>query len=434
MNSQMNRTSLATTNLPDSVHLVGIGGVGMTGLALILDDFGVKCSGTDLVESSNTTLLRGRGIHVRVGHAAAHLADAELLVYSSAVRPDNPERQAAAGRGIKQLRRGDALAQLVERFPVRVAVAGSHGKTTVAAMLAHALVSAGMDVGYMVGGHVDDLPFPAAAGAGNTIVFEVDESDGSQAAVQATHAIVVNADDDHCWSVGGTAALDRCFRQFAESADFLLTPDTARMHELFNAHRNAQFVDLAEAWPIIVGVPGRHNQENALLALTMIEKLGADRSAVNMALAAFSGVDRRLRTRFESDDLVIVEDYAHHPVEVEAGISAMRDRYPEHRVRAVIEPHRFERVKRYAADFGAALSTADSVIVVRVFGAWLNDGDLASPQTIVDACTVDSRYSDAAFVDLAQEIAGTVETPEVLLFMGAGDIGDLVRAVIADVE
>ena len=257
------------------VHFTGIGGVGMTGLALILRDFGVRVSGSDAAESRNLALLRERGAQIQVGHDAAHLAQPDLLVYSSAVAEDNPERAAAAERNIRTIRRGEFLAELAAFFPTRVAIAGSHGKTTVSAMLSHILIEVGSEPGYMVGGEVAGRAAPAGAGRGEILVTEVDESDGTQARMQSTHAIVINAEDDHCWSVGGEDALKQCFRDFAAKADFVLAFESPSTRELFGDLRQAEFFpDSAVRTDLELLLPGRHNRINASLAVRLAECLG----------------------------------------------------------------------------------------------------------------------------------------------------------------
>ena len=415
-----------------NLHFIGIGGVGMTGLALICRDLGVTVRGSDKVASKNVDLLRGRGAEVAVGHDAAHVQSPDLVVYSSAVDSDNPEYAAAVARGLPLLLRGEFLAVLAPYWPTVVSIAGSHGKTTVTAMLAHILLQAGHEPGYLIGGAVPSLPAAAAAGAGALLVTEVDESDGTQAAMRSSHAIVINAEDDHCWSVGGEAALRQCFQTFAGNAAELLCYATAETHELFDDHPNVTFIDVDAIKVFDLLVPGRHNRINATLAVCQAVKLGVAESAAIDAVGSFQGVDRRLSLRY-SGAVDVIEDYAHHPSEVEAGIAALREHYVDRPLRIVFQPHRFERVARYAAAFGRALSAADDVIVIPTFNAWLDDAHLADPRAIIGAISgVPVRYCDFDFEELAAELVSTARDGDVIAIMGAGTVTQLTPLLTAE--
>ena len=416
----------------NNLHFIGIGGVGMAGLALICRDLGVSVRGSDKGASKNIDLLRERGAEVAVGHDAAYVQNPDLVVYSSAVGADNPEYAAAVARGLPLMLRGEFLAALAPCWPTVVSIAGSHGKTTVTAMLAHILLQAGREPGYLIGGAVPDLSAPAAAGDGALLVAEVDESDGTQAAMQSSYAIVINAEDDHCWSVGGEAALRQCFRTFADNAAELLCYATDETHALFDDHPNVTFVDVTGVKALDLLVPGRHNRINATLAVCQAVKLGVAESAAIDAVGSFQGVDRRLSLRY-SGAVDVIEDYAHHPSEVEAGISALREHYVDRPLRIVFQPHRFERVARYAADFGRALSAADDVIVIPTFNAWLDDAHLADPQAIIGAISgVPVRYCDFDFEKLATELVSTARDGDVIAIMGAGTVTQLTSLITAE--
>lgn len=417
------------------VHFTGIGGVGMSGLAHILMDWGVAVSGTDSAASEALDALHARGAHVRIGHDPDMLAGAGMLVYSSAVAPDNPERRVARECGVRTLRRGEFLAVLAEQFETVIAVAGSHGKTTTTAMLAHILRASGARPGYLVGGNVTGWPRSATAGAGRLLVTEVDESDGTQALLRSAHAIIVNVEDDHCWSVGGEAALERIFLEFAARAAELTTWDTPRTRALFATHPAVRFVSAADTpGGLRLGVPGDCNRTNATLALLVAMRLGVTPEQASAALACFPGVARRLteRLRTPAGRTVLVEDYAHHPTELRAALQALRESYPEHRLVAVFQPHRFERVKRYAVEFAHILATADRVVVRAPFAAWIDDGQLADPRDIARAVNGPPVvYHDGALADLAQELVPTAAADaaaekQVIAVIGAGDIGNLV--------
>ncbi|OGV75483.1 MAG: hypothetical protein A3K19_29215 [Lentisphaerae bacterium RIFOXYB12_FULL_65_16] len=405
----------------------------MSGLAHICLDWGLTVSGTDAKASEALDCLAARGARVQAGHAADCVDGAELLVYSSAVREENPERIRARELGIPEMRRGEFLAHVATCFDNVVAVGGSHGKTTTAAMLAHILLDAGRQPGYLIGGDVPAWPRPARAGSGVVLVTEVDESDGTQSLVRSSHAIVTNVEDDHCWSLGGIEALERCFVDFADAAQRLITWDHPTPRRLFSHHPAARFLALAD-WPagMELAVPGAHNLMNATLALEAAMQLGVAPAQAAVSLRSFCGVSRRLSERFRSPDgrIVIVEDYAHHPTELRASLSALRGGYPKHRLLAVFQAHRVERVKRYAAEFADALSTTDEAVVTAPFAAWLDDLSLADPRTIATAVRgVPSRYHDGPLAELAAELAAEIAGRpgnELAAVIGAGDVSQLV--------
>lgn len=408
------------------LHFTGIGGVGMCGLGLICRDLGIDVSGTDAVPSRNLTLLTDAGATVSTGHTDTLPGTPDCLIYSSAVPEDNTERLIAWQRGIPCYRRGEFLAQLSRLFPTCISCAGSHGKTTISAMLSHLLRECGQNPGYLIGGMPVGFDRPANAGDGHTLVTEVDESDGTQALMESTHAIVSNVDDDHCWSVGGPDKLDDCFRTFGFNSGKLVTVDTPKTRELFADHPDVCF-QMAPPADLELAIPGEHNRINAALALEMAIQLGVDRIAALSALKTFAGVDRRMSVRFDSPRMTIVEDYAHHPTEVRATIAALRDAYPGRTLTVVFQPHRFERIARYRDAFSDALSQADSVVVTAAFSAWTDDGHLAAASRIADGIRVPARYVDDDYEALAKDLAGTTADGGVLAVLGAGDVTKLIE-------
>lgn len=409
------------------VHCVGIGGVGMTGLALVLDDLGVRVTGSDAAESANTARLRQRGLTVAIGHRDTCPDAPDPVVHSAAVDDANPELRWAVARGIRTVRRGAFLAELATRWPATVTVAGSHGKTTVTAMLVHILLAAGRRPGYLVGGAPGGGEAPAAAGDGNLLITEVDESDGTQALIDSSIAVVTNVEDDHCWSVGGVDALDRCFRQYAARARQLLTIDSPRTRALFADHPDVSFLDAdAEAATLnsIPALAGRHNRINAALAMAAAVRLGEATPAARAAMNAFRGVDRRLSTRYRGPGVTVVEDYAHHPTELDAVLDAVRERH-RGRLVTVFQPHRHERVARYAGRFAEALARADRVWVTPTFGAWVADSDRADVRTIVDAAGTAADLVDGRWQEIAATVAEECLNGDLVLVIGAGTISEL---------
>jgi UDP-N-acetylmuramate--alanine ligase len=425
------RERIAAVAGPGPVHFIGIGGAGMSGLARILLEAGIVVTGSDEADSPVLEQLMLRGARVRSGpHTADALGDARCTVYSSAIAPDNPELAEARRRGLPCLRRGEFLARLATAYPTVVAVAGSHGKSTTTAMLAHVLRETGRRPGYLVGGDVRGWPAPAAAGRGDILVTEVDESDGTQALLRSTVAVVTNVDDDHCWSVGGVEALEACFVRFAERAGRLVAWAAPTTRRLFAAHPAPCLIDATGIPPgLHLAVPGEHNRANAALACTVATALGVPPAEALAALASFQGVARRLTERWRAPDAatVVIEDYAHHPVEVQATLQALREAWPGYTLTVVFQPHRFERVRRYAAAFAQALDAADAAWVTPPFAAWVGDSEIADPRDIVRAMrSPHARYWDGSLEELAAELARVpAAAPRLLAVVGAGNVGRL---------
>jgi len=422
------------------VHFVGVGGVGMAGLAHILADWGVTVTGTDAADSPMLATLAARGLAVCARHGESVPAEADLVVYSNAVPPDNLERCDAEARGVPSCLRGEFLARLATHFPVVVSVAGSHGKTTTTAMLTHILRATGGDPGFLVGASVPGWSRAAGAGERRVLVTEVDESDGTQALMRSTYAVVINVEDDHCWSVGGVEALEDCFRTLARRAEHVLAWDSPATRRLFADHPGTRFVG-EEALQLDLPMPGRHNRIDAALALALACRLGVDPVDGLAALRTFPGVDRRLSVRYRSRDgkTVLVEDYAHHPTELHAAIAALREGYPGHRLHVVFQPHRFERVLRFGVQFSEELSHADRVVVYRPFAAWQQDADLADPAAIAHGVrNTPARYATEPLSELATtEAQAASNQPTVIAVVGAGDIHGLIeplRAQLAERE
>jgi len=415
----------------NKIHFTGAGGVGVSGLAHIALDLGCDISCSDAADSAVLQRLREH-VAERFGEAERRVVvghmplpeGTELLVYSSAVPENDPERAEAFSRGISQMRRGDFLNLLALEFPVRIAVSGSHGKTTTSAMTAHILKRLGKNPGYMIGGNVNGWSRSASLGGGQILVTEVDESDGSQAGFPATIAIVLNIDDDHSWGLGGTRALERCFIELGLRSRQLLSWRSETTERLFGEWRRAILLDApAEN----INLHGWHNRINAAMAIKACELLGIDADTATSALDDFPGVSRRMSERAKSADgsRVLVEDYAHHPTELDATLSALHEAYPGKRLLVVFQPHRIERVERYGARFAELLSKTDWCCVVAPFAAWRTDGRTADVKSLIAAkvkppCPVVAN-SPEAITALATPV-WLEGTPAVLAVIGAGDV------------
>jgi UDP-N-acetylmuramate--alanine ligase len=408
------------------LHFVGIGGAGMSGLALVCHELGATVSGSDRADSSYMERLRDAGLEPAVGHAAAHLADGVEVVVSTAIADDNPELALARARGLTTWRRGELLAQLCGEKRL-IAVAGTHGKTTTTAMLTWALRALGADPAFFVGGEVpglgpDESTANAGWGGGEWVVAEADESDASFLELDPEIALVTNVEMDHHSRWGSLAELRSAFAEFTSRAEAV-----------------AEF-DLASPGPaeLPLAVPGRHNLLNARAALSAVELAGFDADAAALALADFPGVHRRLELKGSRDGASIYDDYAHHPTEVRAALEALRGMEPS-RLIAVFQPHLYSRTKAFAEQFGAALALADEVVVLDVYPAREKPvGDLAGVSGLDVARAAADRIGGrrvlwAPTLEQAQAALDSRLGPgAVLVTLGAGDVFRLGEALAED--
>jgi UDP-N-acetylmuramate--alanine ligase len=355
------------------LHFIGIGGAGMSGLALVCARLGATVTGSDRSDSSYMERLRLAGLEPTVGHDAANLPDGAEVVVSTAIGADNPELALARERGVEPIHRGALLAELCAGKRL-IAIAGTHGKTTTTAMAVWALRAIGADPAFFVGGEVpgvgeDGEAANAGWGEGEWVVAEADESDASFLELSPEIAVVTNLEMDHHARWGSVAELQRAFRRFLEPASAAVLPAGGGLDELAGQGRRLDFDAGAPGPPeLSLAVPGRHNRANAHAALAAIELAGLDVDAAAAALAGFPGVRRRLELKGSRGGVRIYDDYAHHPTEVRAALSALRELGPG-RLLAVFQPHLYSRTKALAEEFGAALALADEVAVLDVYPA-----------------------------------------------------------------
>ncbi len=428
------------------VHFCGAGGVGVSGLAHLLLDAGVEVSGSDAADSPYLQSLRRRGAKITLGAVPEAIdASCSLLVYSSAIPATHPEREKARLLGIPQCRRGEFLARLAPRFRHVIAVAGSHGKTTTTALLAHLLITTGKEPGYLIGGLPVGWSQNAAWGDGTYFVTEVDESDRSQELMLPQDTLILNVDDDHSWAIGGAEGLQDCFQRLARQSLRVHLWDFEGAERLLAGHDNGRMLSRQEAENILpsLPIPGRHNQQNAFLALTLLQlpPFSLSREELQKALESFPGVERRLQLLAKSpeDPLFLYEDYAHHPTELAACLEALRERHPRCPLTIVFQPHRPERLLRYGQRFAEILAAqAREVVVMAPFMAWETSAPEASPETLAQEIRRRAPQSQvslhqgtpASFLPTLQEWWGTharAHAPGVLLLVGAGDIGELAK-------
>ncbi|MDR2012637.1 MAG: UDP-N-acetylmuramate--L-alanine ligase [Rhodanobacter sp.] len=444
------------------VHFVGIGGVGMSGIAEVLCNLGYTVSGSDKADNAATRRLAGLGARVERGHAAEHVADADVLVVTSAIKADNPELIAARERRIPIVPRAEMLGELM-RFRRGIAVAGTHGKTTTTSLTAGVLAEAGLDPTFVIGGQLIAVGANARLGTGKYLVAEADESDGSFLLLSPVVAIVTNIDADHLENYGGDfERVKKAFGDFLHRLPFygvaVLCIDDAEVAELAcgtsrrtltygidaaadvrasDVRQNGtttQFVlhlpDDDSGLPITLNLPGHHNVLNALAACAVGWQLGVTPAAMQRALAKFQGVGRRFQLRGEialdNGKALLVDDYGHHPRELAAVFAAARAGWPQRRLVVAFQPHRYSRTRDLLDDFANVLTEVDVLALTEVYPA--GEVPLANANGHALARAVRARGKvDPVLVehprDLRDALPPLLKDGDLLLLLGAGDIG-----------
>jgi UDP-N-acetylmuramate--alanine ligase len=444
-----------------NVHFVGIGGIGMSGLAEVLAASGVAVSGCDLKRSAATDLLERRGVHVTIGHDPAHVQGVDLLVTTAAVRGPNEEIEAAKQRGIRVLRRAELLGEVV-REKRAVGIAGTHGKTTTTALTAMILEDAGLDPTVLVGGMVRNLGTNAKVGHGPFLVVEADEYDRTFHQLHPEIAVVTNIEADHLEYYGSFEAIGEAFRIYLEGVrpggaiigcvddphvaallDGTLQPPEGasvvryglspgadiRATNLEFSERGSSFEIPGLGW-FKLFVPGEHNVRNALAAIATARHLGVDAETIAVALSRFLGVDRRFQVLGECNGAVVVDDYAHHPTEIRATLEAARRGYPDRRVVALFQPHLFSRTREFAREFAEALRIADIAIVVPVYAARETPIPGVSSELISHAVS-GIEFLDATNAAAADALRGRLSPHDIFIAMGAGDVHEIAERLVS---
>jgi UDP-N-acetylmuramate--alanine ligase len=455
------------------VHFVGVGGIGMSGIAELLANLGYTVSGSDQKRSEQTDRLASLGVSVRIGHAAAHVDGADVVVISSAVRPDNPEVVEARDRGIPVIPRAEMLAELM-RLRYGIAIAGAHGKTSTTSMIALVLERAGLDPTAVIGGRLRAFGSNARLGKGEHMVAEADESDRSFLKLSPAIAVVTNVDREHMEAYGGFEDLQQAFVTFANKVPFygaviacaddaelarLLPRMTRRLitYGLAAADADLGAVDVALAGfgstctvvqrragragagpetttlgRLQLQVPGRHSVLNALAAVGVGLELGLNFPVIADALAAFQGAERRFERRGVVNDITVVDDYGHHPTEIAAVLAAARAAGPK-RVVVAFQPHRYSRTAQLMPEFAAALAAADEVVLTDIYPA----GEDAIPGVDVEAlaAAVNRRRAAPATIvkaldQLAPAVAALAAPGDLVITLGAGSIGGVAAQVV----
>jgi UDP-N-acetylmuramate--alanine ligase len=428
------------------LHLIGLGGAGMSGYARVATQLGAAVSGSDRDDSPALTGLRELGIDVHVGHDAANVpaGDDVEVVHSTAIAPDNPERAEALRRGLPDRPRADLLAQL-SALKRTIAVAGAHGKTTTTSMAAHVLLGCGLQPAYLIGGALTTTGLNADWGAGDWLVVEADESDRSMLSLAVDVAVVTNVELDHHATFGSLAEVRDVFRAFLAAPPAAVLWDRPDVVELRGGRPFTAF-DVPDpkldgdgssfAWrdqQVRLRVPGAHNARNAAAALEACLLAGAEPAQAAAALADFAGAGRRFQELgTTAEGARVIDDYAHHPTEVAATIDAARTQAPR-RVVAVFQPHLYSRTQRLAREFGVALARADVVAVLDVYPARERAEDfpgvsgLLVAEAAADAAGGRPVYWLPSFDAAERALHGVLRDGDLCLVLGAGDVDALGR-------
>ena len=455
-----------------SIHFVGIGGAGMSGIAEVLANLGFTVSGSDLADSSTTRRLAELGVCTVIGHAAENVSAADAVVISSAVRSDNPEVIAARARKVPVVPRAQMLAELM-RLKQGIAVAGTHGKTTTTSLVASILAAGGMDPTFVIGGRLNAAGANARLGSGDFLVAEADESDASFLLLSPVLSIVTNIDSDHMETYGHDfSRLKQAFVDFIQRLPFygvaVLCADDANVREIMplvskqivtygldpaatiyaenvaavggEMHFDCVRVNgSVSRLPIRLNLPGRHNVLNALAAIAVASELGVADAAISTALADFRGVGRRFQRYGElslpqGGSVTLIDDYGHHPVEMRATLAAARGAFPGRRLLLAFQPHRYTRTRDCFDDFVKVLSGVDALVLGEVYPAGEQPIVAADGRALARALRVVGKV-EPVFVenvaDLPQAIRDAARDGDVVMTMGAGSIGTIPGRLLA---
>ena len=444
---------------PKKFYFIGIGGAGMSGLAEILMDMGHRVSGSDREKTEVTQYLENKGARIYEGHRAGNVSDVDFLVYSSAIPMDNPEMKQARALHIPLIRRAEMLGQLFNR-KFGIGIAGTHGKTSTTSMLSSILLQAEMDPTIVAGGRLQNLMTNARLGKSDWLIAEADEYDRSFLALFPRIAVITSLEEDHLDIYADLNDLKKTFLQFANQTAFdgtvILCADDENLNQIrpeinsltltFGLSENADlraenitYDKTASSWDLysqgdLLGrinlqAPGAHNVKNALAAAATALELNVPFTDIQQGLASFKGVGRRFEIVDTVNDILIVDDYAHHPSETEAALNAALSGW-QRRVIAVFQPHLYSRTRDFYRDFAAVLSKADTTVITDVYPARELPLPGVSGKMIADAL-INKHFYVEDKTQLAQEISSLVRPGDLVLFMGAGDIWKSSRELAA---
>jgi UDP-N-acetylmuramate--alanine ligase len=448
------------------IHFVGIGGIGMSGIAEVLLNLGYKVSGSDLRESDTIQRLRQLGGDIRIGHRAENITSPHVVVISSAVKKDNVEVIAAREKLVPVIPRAEMLAELM-RLKYGVAIAGAHGKTTTTSMVATVLAAGGIDPTVVIGGKLNSLGSNAKLGQGEFLVAEADESDGSFLKLSPTIAVVTNIDEEHLDYYKDISEIKAAFLAFINKVPFYgvailcldqkhiqsLLPKVEKRYLTYGTSTQADYqakdvtlLPLGSKFRVTnhtgdlgwfeLAVPGMHNVSNGLAAIAVARELEIDLEVIRRSLKEFSGVQRRFQIKGEAKGVLVVDDYGHHPTEVRATLAAAKAALGR-RVVCVFQPHRYTRTKHLLEDFFTAFNQADKVIILDIYAAGEQPIPGISGQAVYEGIR-NYGHKDAAYVggreQAVKHLAGTLRKGDLLLTLGAGDVWKLGEAVLEELK
>ncbi|MFK5949924.1 MAG: UDP-N-acetylmuramate--L-alanine ligase [Methylococcales bacterium] len=448
----------------NKIHFVGVGGTGMSGIAEVLSNLGYDISGSDIKQSAVTQRLEQKGVTVHIGHCKENVENVDVVVTSTAVDKQNEEVKAAYANRIPVIPRAEMLAELM-RFRFGIAVAGTHGKTTTTSLTASILAEGGLDPTFVIGGRLNSAGTNAKLGLGQYLVAEADESDASFLHLQPMMAVVTNIDRDHMETYGGSyQRLKDTFLEFLHHLPFYglavmclddkgvqeILPEIAKPVKTYGIHKDAdirateikqqglQTSFTVERWGdhkslrVTLNMPGWHNMLNALAAIAIATRLDVEDEAITKSLETFTGIGRRFQLNgdIECDGgiLTFVDDYGHHPKELAATFEAMQQAWPDRRKVVIFQPHRYTRTRDLFEDFVDVLSTVDVLILLDIYTAGEAEITAANGQALSRAIRIRGQV-DPVFVkdhtELANILAGIVKKDDVVLTMGAGNVGQI---------
>jgi UDP-N-acetylmuramate--L-alanine ligase len=449
----------------NTIHFVGIGGAGMCGIAEVLYNQGYQITGSDIKDSAVTKRLTSLGMTIFIGHDAKNVADADVIVVSSAIDKSNPEIQAALMARLPVVRRADMLGELM-RYRHSIAVAGAHGKTTTTSLLTMMLTEAGLDPTYVIGGKLNASGKNASLGQSRYLVAEADESDASFLSLRPMAAIVTNIDEDHMETYGNDFnKLKQAYIQFLQNMPFYglavlcgddpelssMIDDIARPVLTFGLqeHNDVRAVNLVvdgvkthftvlrkdrDPLPLTLNIPGEHNVYNALAAITLATDEGVNDDAIIQAVSKFAGVGRRFEHQadvvYDGGNVLLIDDYGHHPTEVAATIKAARQSYPDRRLVMMFQPHRYSRTRDCFDDFVKVLSEVDELLLLDVYSA--GETPIQGADTKSLARSIRSRGQvDPVLLSIddkdqiAQVLKNILKANDMLITQGAGNVGQI---------
>jgi len=444
------------------IHFVGIGGIGMSGIAEVLLNLGYKVSGSDMKESDTTARLKGLGGEIFIGHSAENITTPHVVVISSAVKNDNVEVIAAREKQVPVIPRAEMLAELM-RLKYGVAIAGAHGKTTTTSMVATVLAAGGIDPTVVIGGKLNSLGTNAKLGQGEFLVAEADESDGSFLKLSPTIAVVTTIDEEHLDYYKDISEIKEAFLSFINKVPFYgvsilcldqphvqaLLPLVQKRYQTYGMSSQADYQardvslkPLGSKFKVLhhgqdlgwfeLSVPGVHNINNSLAAIAVARELDVELEVIRKALKDFSGVQRRFQIKGEVGGIIIVDDYGHHPTEVKATLAAAAAGM-ERRVVVLFQPHRYTRTQHLLEDFSTAFNEADKLVVMEIYGAGEKPIPGVSGQALYEGIKKHG-HKDVTFIaereKIAEHMAAVLRKGDLMITLGAGDVWKLGEQVL----